>query len=300
MHARPAALVIALAASVTLLGQPVNRLELLRARIDSLLAAQQGHFALAFEDLQTRERLLIREHELFHAASTMKTPVLVELYRQAATGRFSLDDSLTITNDFISIADSTHFALHPEDDSEKNLYLHIGEKRTIRQLMYWMITESSNLSTNILIRLVGASLVTESLRTIGAQDMLVLRGVEDQKAYDRGMNNLTTAYDLMLLFDRLALGQAVSPAASREMIGILLHQHFNEIIPAKLPAGVLVAHKTGSFTGVHHDSGIVRLPDGRQYVLVILSKDLLNEGAATDAMATVSWLIYQYINPGPS
>jgi beta-lactamase class A len=76
------------------------------------------------------------------------------------------------------------------------------------------------------------------------------------------------------------------------MIKILLDQTFNDIIPAGLPKDVKVAHKTGSITGVHHDSGIVFLPDGRKYVLVLLSKDLTDENAAVQSMAKISSMIY--------
>jgi beta-lactamase class A len=79
------------------------------------------------------------------------------------------------------------------------------------------------------------------------------------------------------------------------MIRILMDQKFNEIIPARLPAEVRTAHKTGSITGVRHDSGIVMLPDGRKYVLVLLSKDLKDEAAAESALAGVSEMIYKYM-----
>ncbi|HEX4850993.1 MAG TPA: serine hydrolase, partial [Puia sp.] len=109
------------------------------------------------------------------------------------------------------------------------------------------------------------------------------------------MNNTVTAYGLMQLFALIADGKAVSKGASSEMIKILLDQHFNEIIPARLPSNVKVAHKTGSFKTVHHDSGIVFLPDGSKYVLVILSKNLENEDGAVGTMAGVSEMIYDYM-----
>jgi beta-lactamase class A len=80
------------------------------------------------------------------------------------------------------------------------------------------------------------------------------------------------------------------------MVNILLEQHFREIIPAGLPANIMVAHKTGSISGVQHDSGIIFLPDGRKYVLVLLSKNLEDEKAAIKAMANVSKAIYHYLN----
>jgi beta-lactamase class A len=164
--------------------------------------------------------------------------------------------------------------------------------------MYDMIIASSNLATNILIELVDATNVTATLRTYGANDIQVLRGVEDSKAFAQGLNNSVTANDLMLVFEKIAKGEAVSQDASDAMIKILLDQKFNDIIPAKLPKEVRVAHKTGWITGVHHDSGIVILPDGRKYVVILLSKELKDEKAGVETLATVSEMIYTYVTKG--
>ncbi|MEY4930821.1 MAG: hypothetical protein RI909_1545, partial [Bacteroidota bacterium] len=233
--------------------------------------------------------------ELFHAASTMKTPVMVEVYKQAAAGKFSVKDSILIKNEFRSIVDSTVYSLSPNDDSDTLIYKHIGEKRTIYSLMYDMIIVSSNLATNIIIDLVDAKNVTNTLRSIGANDIQVLRGVEDKKAFEAGMNNRVTAYDLMLLFEKIDKEELVNAEASMAMMDILLDQKFNDMIPAQLPKNVKVAHKTGWITGIHHDSGIVFLPDGRKYVLVILSRDLQDEAAGVNAMANVSKMIYDHV-----
>jgi len=268
----------------------------LKKQIIEELGKQRGVFAVAFENLQNGKRILINAHDNFHAASTMKTPVMIEVFKQAAEGKFSLNDSVTIRNEFKSIVDSSTFNLDSANDSETEIYRHIGEKRTLYQLMYDMIISSSNLSTNIIIEHVGAKNVTKTMRDLGAKDILVLRGVEDGKAFEKGLNNTTTAYDLMVIFEKMANGKTVTKEASQEMIRILLDQTFNTIIPAELPKEVKVAHKTGSITGVHHDSGIIFLPDGRKYVLVILSKNLEEEKSATAAMANVSKLIYNYLN----
>ena len=111
----------------------------------------------------------------------------------------------------------------------------------------------------------------------------------------KGINNTTTAHDLLVIFEKIARGEAISTDASQAMINILLDQQFNEIIPAGVPPGVKVAHKTGSLTHVHHDSGIVILPDGRRYVLVLLSKDWEDEKMAIQTMANISSLIYKYV-----
>lgn len=268
--------------------------EELKESIEKELANQSGSFAVAFKDLTTGEEILINEHSLFHAASTMKAPVMVEVYKQATAGKFSLKDSLLIKNEFKSILDSSLYSLTSTSDSDTLIYKHIGEKRTVYSLLYDMIIVSSNLATNLIVELVDAKNVTQTMRDIGANDMQVLRGVEDVKAYEAGLNNQVTAYDLMLLYETIANEETVNAEASMAMIDILLDQRFNDIIPAKLPKKVKVAHKTGSITGVRHDSGIVFLPDGRKYILVLLSKDLQDADASIEAMANVSEMIYNY------
>lgn len=269
--------------------------EELKENIEKELANQSGNFAVAFKDLTTGEEILINEHTLFHAASTMKAPVMVEVYKQATTGKFSLKDSILIKNEFKSILDSSTYSLTAESDSDTLIYKHIGEKRTVYSLLYDMIIISSNLATNLIVELVDAKNVTQTMRDIGANDIQVLRGVEDGKAFEAGLNNQVTAYDLMLLYETIANEETVNAEASMAMIDILLDQRFNDIIPAKLPKKVKVAHKTGSITGVRHDSGIVFLPDGRKYILVLLSKDLQDADASIEAMANVSEMIYNYV-----
>ncbi len=261
----------------------------------SKLISNQGTIAVAFKDMSSGEELLLNAQEPFHAASTMKTPVLIEVFKQATQGKFSLNDSLVIKNEFKSIVDGSTYALNAADDSEQKLYGLIGQKRTINDLVTDMIISSSNLATNMIIELVGAPNVMKTMRELGANSIQVLRGVEDAKAFEKGLNNTTTANDLMIIFEALAKGKIVSPGASQQMIDILLHQQFNKIIPAKLPADVKVAHKTGNITGVLHDSGIVFLPNGHKYILILLSKNIDSEETATNLLAEISAMIYKYV-----
>ncbi|WP_229317262.1 serine hydrolase [Larkinella sp. C7] len=275
-------------------GQSKPTLEQFRQQIETQLAKQPGRYAVAFKDLTTGQELLIHEREEFHAASTMKTPVMIEVYKQAAQKRFSLSDSILIKNEFKSIVDGSPYSLKATDDSDTLIYTKVGTKLPLSAVLYDMIILSSNLATNLIIDLVDAKKVMQTMRDMGIRDMQVRRGVEDTKAFQKGLNNTTTAYDLMLLFEKIATGKAVSPEASQDMIRILLDQRFNSVIPAKLPKTVKVAHKTGSIASVRHDSGIVFLPDGRKYVLVLLSKEIKSDAAVVESLATVSGMIYQY------
>ncbi len=275
--------------------QKKDSLTALKEQVRDSLSIDKALFGIAYKNLQTGETFFMNEKENFHAASTMKTPVLIELFRQAKTGKFSLSDSIVIKNSFHSIVDGSEYALDPADDSEFELYKNIGQKKTIASLAYEMIILSSNLATNLLIELVKPDSVMATMEGMGANDIKILRGVEDNKAYAKGLNNTTTAYDLLLIYEQMATNKTVDAAASQEMINILLDQRFNEIIPALLPKEVKVAHKTGSIKGVQHDSGIVFLPDGRKYILIMLSRfDPVDEKKVIKAMAGISKLIYDH------
>jgi len=267
----------------------------LHQRILAVLDTVQGTFAVAFKDLQTGQTLYINEHEQFHAASTMKTPVMVEVFKQAEEQKLSLDDVIEIRNSFKSIIDGSEYSLELTDDSEDGLYNYIGGKESIRNLVFKMITVSSNLATNLLIEKIGAENVMKTMKAAGIDEIHVLRGVEDAKAFQAGKNNTVTAWGLAQLFERIAKKQLVSPAACDSMINILLNQQFKNMIPARLPAAVKVAHKTGSITNVQHDSGIIYLPDGRTYVLVILSKNLRSNAEGVNVIAELSKIIYEFI-----
>ena len=281
-------------------GSGSTTLDQLKERIGSRLGALEGDFALAFRNLSdTSQYIALNEREMFHAASTMKTPVMIEVFRQAERGRFGLDDSILVRNQFRSIVDSSLYRMEIGEDSEEKLYGLVGRKRTVRDLVDDMITASSNLATNLLVEKVGAQNVTQTMRSYGADSIRVLRGVQDIKAYERGLSNRTTAHDERLIYEQLATGGAVSRQASDEMIEILLQQQLNEMIPARLPEEVKVAHKTGWITGVHHDCGIVLLPDGDRYVLVMLSKNAPDREEVIAAFAGISRTIYDFVERQP-
>jgi beta-lactamase class A len=223
----------------------------------------------------------------------MKLPVMIELYRQVQTGRFKLSDPLTINNQFHSIVDGSPYKLDPTDDSETDLYKAEGQTRTLTELCELMITVSSNLATNLIIEKLGVENIRATVHSLNADGMHVLRGVEDNKAFEKGLNNITTARALQILLTSIADNTAAGPDASRQMIAILERQRFNEGIPAALPPGTKVAHKTGEITNIHHDAAIVYAP--RPFVLVILVRGLPNIKDSSVLMADITRLLSQSV-----
>ncbi|NIM52135.1 MAG: serine hydrolase [Gemmatimonadales bacterium] len=248
-----------------------------------------------FRHLQTGDSVLIDADTRVHAASMMKVPVMIQLFRDAEAGLLSLDDGMTITRTFTSIVDGSSYQLSAPDDSDSTLYARAGDRETIRQLTELMITVSSNLATNMLIEKVSAERVQQTMRELGADSIEVLRGVEDIKAYRSGLNNTTTARDLGVIFGAIAERAAATPTSCDTMISILARQEFNEGIPAGLPASTRVAHKTGSITEIRHDGGVVYLDDGTSYVLVVLARGIQDHDVADQLIADLSSIVYRYV-----
>jgi beta-lactamase class A len=276
--------------TLTLSQSPDRSAPQLETQLRRIIAANGAEVAVAYRTLDGRTELLVDPDKSFHAASTMKVPVMIELFRQARAGQLSLNDPLPIRNDFRSIVDGSSYKLSEGDDSDKEVYAVMGKTMTLGQLCDAMITVSSNFAANLLIEKVGVENIRRTVTALGASGMQVLRGVEDQKAFDKGLNNGTTARGLMVLLDRIGHGQAVDPESDAAMIEILKRQAFNDAIPAGLPPGTPVAHKTGNITRIHHDAAIVYA--GRPYVLVLLVRGIEDRKKSAALMAELSKAIY--------
>lgn len=254
---------------------------------------QAGVVAVACHDLQTGAEFFLRADEPFHPASTFKVGVMMEVFHQAAQGRFSLDDEIPVVNSFASIADGGLFSVYEQDDQEFSLYKKVGSTERVREIVRLMIVWSSNPATNILIQKLGAVQASAYLRELGIEGVTILRGPEDNRAFARGLNNSATARGLMQMMRVIAEGKAVSQEASAEMIQIMMGQHYNEGIPARLPLSVRVAHKTGWNDDLYHDFGIV-LPQGRQpYALAVMTRGFASETEAHACIAGISERVYK-------
>ncbi|HKI04315.1 MAG TPA: serine hydrolase [Thermoanaerobaculia bacterium] len=248
---------------------------------------------VAYRNLGTGAFYFHDEEESFHAASTMKVPVMMALFQAVDGGEMRLADPIPVRNEFQSLVDGSPFALDPKEDGDADLYQAVGGARPLEELIRRMIVRSSNLATNLLIEKIGASRANDLMRSLGAFRIQVLRGVEDEKAFKAGLNNKVTAKDLEIALTALAKGETFTPASNGRMIEILKAQEFNEKIPAYLPKGTPIAHKTGDITGVHHDAAIVFPPGEAPYVLVVLTDGFQDEKEANQVIAEISREVWQ-------
>lgn len=269
-------------------------LEGAKSEVEKLIAASGAELVgVAIYDPETKQTLFVNERASFHAASTMKLPVMMEVFRRADRKKISLNEPVEIKNKFYSIIDGSEYRLNRDDDSDQEIYGHIGQTAPILNLVDRMITWSSNLATNLLIEKVKAENVTGLMRELGANDIQVLRGVEDPKAFQAGKNNTTTAYDLMLLLRLVAENKFLNRRVCEKMVEILSSQRFNDGIPAGLPAATRVAHKTGNITKHNHDAAIVYAPGRKPYVIVVLTRGIAEQKRSAKLIADISRVVYQ-------
>lgn len=266
--------------------------------LEKFIAGFEGKtISVAVQDIETSKEIFFNADVSMHPASTMKVPVMMEVFRQAEAGLLSLDEPLKIFNSFKSIVDGSEFSLEEIDDSDKTLYTRIGESETIRELNRLMIIRSSNLATNLLMERVTCARVDAFIKELGIDNMTVIRGLEDKKAYRLGMNNAASARSSTQMMKLIAEGRVVSRKVCDEMIAVMFGQEFNESIPALLPTDVKVAHKTGWTGDFFHDTGIVFPPNHKPYAISLFTHGFPedDENQAHGCMAQISKLIYESI-----
>src|SRR5438309_11289011 len=248
--------------------------------------------AVAVHDLESGWRFSLRADRWFHAASTIKVALLLAVFRAADESRLRLDDSLHVRNRFFSAADGSPFHLNRDSDAMPELYESIGRTAKISALAEGMIASSSNLATNLLLDFVGVEYARNVLRDAQISGVELRRGVQDENAHEKGIDNEVTADGLLTLLCAVR-GDFLKQQSREEIIRILLAQRFNSMIPAGLPPHATVAHKTGEISTACHDAGIVYLPEREPYIVVILTEFDAEKDGRYQTLVGISNLIYR-------
>jgi beta-lactamase class A len=253
--------------------------------------------AVAFHDYETRTAWSYRGDEWFHAASTIKVPVLVGVFGAIAEGDLALNARVHVRNRFISVADGSAFRVGSARDANAEVQQAIGKTMKVHELALHMITTSSNLATNLLLEVVGIERMQATLKALNLDDGVELRrGVEDERAYEQGISNRCTADGMLRVLRVIEERRAFSAEASEHMLDILHQQEFRSGIPAGLPDEARVANKTGEISTVAHDVGVVYLPKRKPYALVVLTEwEAQKTSGRSDTIAAISRVVYQHL-----
>lgn len=219
----------------------------LQRDLEGAVSAFPATAAVIVSDPASGFRFAHNAQTQFYSASLYKLGLMVEAHRQAATGTLPLESLITITWDDL-----------PSDDG---WLTPVDTELTIREALEAAITWSDNSTALALRRVLGTESVNATLASLGLS----------RTRLDSESGNVTTGADMERLLVMLLRGEVVSDAASREMLDLLSRQHVNDRLPAWLPEGAVVAHKTGNLWDVAHDVGIVWSPFGPRIAIVLTS-----------------------------
>lgn len=271
----------------------------LRDRLEELEERSKARaLAVAVHDLENGHEFRYRAERWFHAASTIKLAVLLGVYGAIHEKRLVPQSRLHVRNRFRSAYDGSSFRILSERDADSEVQSAIGKTMRIGELARNMIIRSSNLSTNLLLDLLGIEFLQRVLEQYELSGIDLRRGVEDELAFEHGINNRVTADGLVHLLRLIAEERAFSPELSRSMLDILHDQEFRSGIPAGLPANARVAHKTGEISTVAHDAGIVYLPKRKPYVVAILTEWEPETSGRSPTIAAASYMVYEHLMGG--
>ncbi|MGE4240656.1 serine hydrolase [Ramlibacter sp.] len=251
--------------------------------------------AVATYDFASHAAWSLDAERWFHAASTIKVPVLLGVYEAIGQGRFAGHSRVHVRNRFTGMADGKPFRVGEDRDANPEVHAALGRMLTVHQLAEHMIVTSSNLATNLLLDLVGVDAARAALQQLHLEGIDLQRGVEDEAAWEAGLNNRVTAAGLCDALRLIEAGKAISPQASEAMLDILHKQRFRSGIPAGLPPEARVAHKTGEISTIAHDAGIVYLEGRAPYVVAILTEWAPETGGRQETIAKISRAVYRHM-----
>ena len=271
----------------------------LRDKLEELEERSKARgLAVAVHDLENGSEFRYRAERWFHAASTIKLAVLLGVYGAIHEKRLVPQSRLHVRNRFRSAYDGSSFRILSERGADSEVQNAIGKTMRIGELARNMIIRSSNLSTNLLLDLLGIEFLQRVLEQYDLSGIDLRRGVEDELAFEHGINNRVTADGLVHLLRLIAEERAFSPELSRSMLDILHDQEFRSGIPAGLPAHARVAHKTGEISTVAHDAGIVYLPKRKPYVVAILTQWEPETSGRSPTIAAAAYMVYEHLMGG--
>jgi beta-lactamase class A len=273
-----------------------------------------GTIGVAARHLRTGAEIMLNEDVIFPTASTFKTVLLYEVFRQVDAGKLDLSERITIQD------------RHRVPGSGVIQDLDAGAVLTLKDVATLMIVLSDNSATDIIFDRLGAEAIATAVRDLGMASTslplptwnilagLIDRGDDPDLTYaelkqtlkrvdpawdcdalkETPDNDITTPRDYRNLYLAIHAGEGLSEAGRAGVLDILKRQSVSDRLPARLPLGVTAAHKTGSIKGVRNDGGLVYGHNGVEYAVAILTKGARDGTMASRLVADVSKLIYDH------
>jgi beta-lactamase class A len=321
-----ACLVITILLCFTTAAWPAD-VTILRMQIEKVIPKARGEVGVAIKHVESGTEVLVNADKTYPMASTYKVPILTEIFYQRAAGKLSLADRIEVTPADVHPGGTIALLLDGP-----------GLQMSVTNLINLMMRVSDNSAADILINKVGAANVTARMKSLGLDsirvDRTTLEMILDQEGLDYATygklpiaqlrerldavdaqtaaranerfnkleKDVATPHQMNMLLEKIYRGEIVDRASSDEIIEFMNHSMIGQTrIPASLPEGTKVVHKTGTISGSTNDTGIVFLPDGRHLLITIFTRDAKAPTADRErVIADISKYAYDYFVFNPA
>jgi beta-lactamase class A len=243
----------------------------LRTSVKQLATGQWKNYSVYVKDLNSNFEMGLGEKVIFTGASVNKIPILATLYFKYQKGEINMDKVITLQQDDIQDYGTGSIRYDP-----------VGSTYTVKTLTRLMMEQSDNTAAFLLANYV---LGVDSIQKLIEGWGLVQTDME---------NNKTSNYDMSLIFEKMFHEKIANQANTIDMLSLMTKTDFEDRIPALLPTGTTVYHKTGNGVGVVHDVGVVTTGK-KAYYIGILTSDITNEKDAIALMAKISKTVYDFM-----
>ncbi len=228
-------------------------------------------------DLNSGSYVDVNAGASFPAASTIKVPILVALFRDVDAGKIRLDEILTMQKDMVA------------GGSGNMQYKPVGTQFTVLELATKMITISDNTATNMLIaKLGGIEELNQRFRSWGLITTVIRNKLPDLEG-----TNTTSPKELGNLLAMVNQGNLVSMQSRDRLLDIMRHTERDTLLPSGLGVGAIIAHKTGDIGTMLADAGLVDMPNGKRYIATVMILRPNNDPRAEKLISAISGIAYQ-------
>jgi beta-lactamase class A len=302
--------------------QTEKHLQHLRSQIENIQQAFPGNMAVYMKNLRTGEEIALDADSTYETFSVIKVAIMAEVFRQAESGKFSLDERVELKPGDQRLPSGVLYTMQP------------GLKPTVRDLLTLMIIISDNEATDLLADKVSRPSVTKYMHELGLKNTSIefsdldwdrkwLSSMDPsysnapgnktlefpfdkfaesqvQHAFGETIYNAgiyfghTTARDLGHMFEMIQQKKLVSPGASEWMLATLEKQQVDNRFPKYL-RDVTIAHKTGDGQPfIANDAGIIFVKDQPVVLVVLTGHHRGDTESLHDAVARVAALVGQH------
>jgi beta-lactamase class A len=257
----------------------------LRAQVEQLIQQAHADVSVAFRSLDAKQHLFIKADEQFPAAPALiGTPIMIELYAEAAASELRLTDTLVVHNSFRSVLDGSVYHLDPKTDPDQDLYKSIGKSITLQELCEHMVARNSSLAADLLIERLGLDHVRQRIESLHAGGIQLVRAIEPEKPGDKRPDNSTSARAVLELLWTLAKGQDTGDDASKEMVGMIARAGLQQPPTAGMPSDPRAAQSV-RLAGIGQQAMIEYGP--HPFIVVILIRGMTNAESSAELMALI-------------